>query len=153
MLTADVLQAGVTGSCNGGVPGFADSGGVTNVDINGNQVPTDEPYQQTGNGLNGSPLGQVTKVFFNETTADRQTRRPWTQSVTRRAIHVQIFDGNGNVVFEAVSARRRPAATARSASRARAARRARSTTRARSVCVIASRTASNGPARPTRQGG
>src|SRR3954468_18066009 len=34
VLTADVVQAGVTGSCNGGVPGFASSGGVTNVVIN-----------------------------------------------------------------------------------------------------------------------
>ena len=101
VLNADVVKAGVQGSCNGGVPGFADTGSVTNVNINGQAVTTDEPYKQVGNGLNGSPLGQVTKVFFNETTATGSTTTP-TQSVTRRAIHVQILDGNGNVQFEAV---------------------------------------------------
>jgi Ca2+-binding RTX toxin-like protein len=101
VLTADVLQAGVTGSCNGGVPGFASSGGVTNVVINGNQVPTDKAYEQTGNGLNGSPLGQVTKVFFNEISASGDAASV-DQSVTRRAVHVQIFDGSGKAVFEAV---------------------------------------------------
>jgi Ca2+-binding RTX toxin-like protein len=101
VLNADVIKAGVQGSCNGGVPGFADTGSVTNVNINGQAVTTDEPYEQVGNGLNGSPFGQVTKVFFNETTATGSTTTP-TQSVTRRAIHVQILDGNGNVQFEAV---------------------------------------------------
>jgi Ca2+-binding RTX toxin-like protein len=101
VLNADVTKAGVQGSCNGGVPGFADTGSVTNVNINGQPVTTDEPYEQVGNGLNGSPFGQVTKVFFNETTATGSTTSP-TQSVTRRAIHVQILDGNGNAVFEAV---------------------------------------------------
>jgi Ca2+-binding RTX toxin-like protein len=83
------------------VPGFASSGGATNVVINGNQVPTDETYTQTGNGLNGSPLGQVTKVFFNE-IAPTGDAASVDQSVTRRAVHVQIFDGNGNAVFEVV---------------------------------------------------
>src|SRR5436190_3156726 len=101
VLNADVASAGVQGSCNGGAPGFADTGSVTNVNINGNAVATDEPYEQAGNGLNGSPFGQVTKVFFNETTASGSTTSA-TQSVTRRAIHAQILDGNGNVVFEAV---------------------------------------------------
>jgi Ca2+-binding RTX toxin-like protein len=101
VLNADVLKAGVQGSCNGGVPGFADTGSVTNVNINGQPVATDEPYQQTGNSLNGSPFGQVTKVFFNETTAAGSTTTA-TQSVTRRAIHAQVFDGSGKVVFEAV---------------------------------------------------
>src|SRR3954469_21318118 len=100
-LNADVVTAGVQGSCNGGAPGFADTGSVTNVNINGQPVTTDQPYEQTGNGLNGSPFGQVIKVFFNETTATGSTSSP-TQSVTRRAIHVQILDGNGNVQFEAV---------------------------------------------------
>jgi Ca2+-binding RTX toxin-like protein len=100
-LNADLATAGVQGSCNGGAPGFADTGSVTNVNINGQPVTTDEPFTQTGNGLNGSPFGQVTKVFFNETTATGSTTSA-TQSVTRRAVHVQIFDGNGNVVFEAV---------------------------------------------------
>src|SRR3954454_7790906 len=100
-LNADVVTAGVQGSCNGGAPGFADTGSVTNVNINGQPVTTDEPYEQTGNGLNGSPFGQVTKVFFNETSASGSTTTP-TQSVTRRAIHVQILDGNGHVQFEAV---------------------------------------------------
>lgn len=100
-MNADVAVAGVQGSCNGGVPGFADTGSVTNVNINGQPVTTDQPYEQTGNGLNGSPLGKVTKVFFNETTATGSTTTP-TQSVTRRAIHVEILDGNGNVQFEAV---------------------------------------------------
>jgi hypothetical protein len=101
VLTADVVQGAVTGSCNGGLPGFASSGGVTNVVINGNQVPTDQTYESTGNGLNGSPLGQVTKVFFNE-VAPAGDSGTVDQSVTRRAIHIQIFDGNGKVVFEAV---------------------------------------------------
>jgi Ca2+-binding RTX toxin-like protein len=100
-LSADVATAGVQGSCNGGVPGFADTGSVANVNINGQPVTTDQPFEQTGNGLNGSPLGQVTKVFFNETTATGSATTA-TQSVTRRAIHVQVFDSGGNVVFEAV---------------------------------------------------
>jgi hypothetical protein len=69
--------------------------------INGNAVPTDDAYEQTGNGLNGSPFGQVTKVFFNEITAAGDTTAV-DQSVTRRAIHVQIFDGSGKAVFEVV---------------------------------------------------
>jgi Ca2+-binding RTX toxin-like protein len=101
VLTADVANGGVTGSCNGGVPGFASSGGVTNVVINGNQVPTDKTYEQTGNGVNGSPLGQVTKVFFNEVVPSGDSASV-DQSVTRRAIHVQILDGNGTVKLEAV---------------------------------------------------
>jgi Ca2+-binding RTX toxin-like protein len=101
VLTADVTKAGVQGSCNGGVPGFADTGAVTNVNVNGQPVATDAPYTQTGNAINGSPLGQVTKVSFNETTATGSTTSA-TQSVTRRAIHVQILDGSGNTVFEAV---------------------------------------------------
>jgi Ca2+-binding RTX toxin-like protein len=100
-LSADVTKAGVQGSCNGGVPGFADTGSVTNVNINGQPVTTDQPFEQTGNALNGSPLGQVTRVFFNETSASGSTTTA-TQSVTRRAVHAQVLDGNGNVVFEAV---------------------------------------------------
>lgn len=100
-LNADVVKAGVQGSCNGGAPGFADSGEVTNVNINGQPVTTDKPYEQVGNGLNGSPFGQVTRVYFNETVATGSTTSP-TQSVTRRAIHAQVLDGNGNVILEAV---------------------------------------------------
>ena len=44
-LTADVTKAGVQGSCNGGAPGFADTGAVTNVNINGQAVPNQcDPY-------------------------------------------------------------------------------------------------------------
>lgn len=101
VLNADVAQAAVVGACNGGVPGFADAGSVTNVNINGQAVTTDQPYEQVGNGLNGSPFGQVTRVFFNQTLAGGSTTTQ-TQSVTRRAIQVQIVDGNGNEVFSAV---------------------------------------------------
>src|SRR3954454_10953860 len=101
VLNADVTKAAVVGSCNGGVPGFADAGSVSNVNINGQPVTTDDPYTQTGNGLNGSPFGQVINGFFNETSATGSTTAPG-QSVTRRAIHAQILDGNGNVQFEAV---------------------------------------------------
>ena len=101
VLTADVLQAGVTGSCNAGVPGFASSGGASNVVINGKPADTDKTYEETGNGLNGSPLGQVTKVFFNE-IAPTGDSASVDQSVTRRAVHIQIFDSSGKAVFEAV---------------------------------------------------
>src|SRR5260221_5464914 len=83
-LDAKVTKSGVQGSCNGGVPGFADTGSVSNVTINGQPVTTDQPYEQVGNGLNGSPLGQVTKVFFNETIATGSATTA-TQGVTRRA--------------------------------------------------------------------
>src|SRR3954451_9853868 len=101
VMTADTTQAAVSGSCNGGVPAFGTSGGVTKAVINGQEVPTDEAYEQTGNGLNGSPFGQVTRVTFNEITTSGTTTE-LDQSATRRAIHVEILDGSGNVVFTAV---------------------------------------------------
>ena len=101
VLTADVLQAGVSASCNAGTPAFADSGGVTKVVINGEEVPTDQTYEQVGTGLNGSPFGGVIRVFFNEITPTGSSTSV-DQTLMKRAVHVQILDGSGNVVFEAV---------------------------------------------------
>jgi hypothetical protein len=83
------------------VPAFADSGGVTKAVINGEEVPTDEAYEQVGTGFNGGPLGGVIRVFFNSIAAEGSSTSV-DQSVTKRAVHVQILDGNENVVFEAV---------------------------------------------------
>lgn len=101
VLTADFMAARVQASCNGGVPGFADSGGVTKAVINGEEVPTDRAYEQAGTGFNGAPLGGVIRVHFNEVVPEGSQSTP-TQSLTRRAVRVEILDGNNNPVFTAV---------------------------------------------------
>jgi hypothetical protein len=102
VLTADLTRADVVASCNGGVPAFADSGGVTKAVINGEEVPADkEVYEQAGNGLNGSPLGGTIRVYFNQ-TLPAGSATTIDQSLMRRAIRVEIVDSSGKPNFEAV---------------------------------------------------
>lgn len=101
VLTADVTAAGVEASCNGGQPAFSDTGGVTKAVINGEEVPTDQVYEELGTGFNGAPLGGLIRVHFNRVLPNGSANTV-DQGLTRRAVHVEILDGNNNVVFEAV---------------------------------------------------
>ena len=101
VLTADFLAARVQASCNGGQPAFADSGGVTKAVINGEEVPTDRAYEEVGNGFNGAPLGGLIRVHFNRVVPTGSVNTV-DQGLTRRAVHVEILDGNDKVIFEAV---------------------------------------------------
>ncbi len=94
--TADV-QAHADARCIGGTPVLSGSSGVASVTINGQPVVLDGTLEQVGTGLNGSPVGGLIRVTFNE---EERTET----SLVRRAVHVRITDASGAVVFEAVAA-------------------------------------------------
>jgi hypothetical protein len=127
-LTADAASSAVSGSCTAGdQPALTGTSTVTDVKINDQAVPASDVLTQVGDGLNGSPLGGLIQVKFNEEerTGDAGSA---DEQLVRRAIHVKITDAAGATVFEAVVAESkvgRHGAVCAPALRAAAARRAR----------------------------
>src|SRR2546423_10303621 len=98
-ISATAARADVTARCVGGQPAYTDSGRVAGATINGQTVSGDEPITQAGDGLNGSPVGGLIRVAFNEVTASPTTDG---YTVTRRAIHVVVIGPDGATLREAV---------------------------------------------------
>jgi Ca2+-binding RTX toxin-like protein len=94
-LSATHVESDATATCAGNTPSFGSSGQVGTVTINGNPVSTDSTITQVGDGVNGSPLGGLIQVHFNEVT---QT----ASGLIRRGVHVQILDATGATVYDAV---------------------------------------------------
>lgn len=99
-LTVNHVESTATATCNGTTPAFNSSGQVGTVTINGQPVSTDSTLTQVGDGLNGSPVGGLIQVHFNEVTAD-------ANGLVRRGVHVQITDPTGATVYDAVVAESR----------------------------------------------
>jgi RTX calcium-binding nonapeptide repeat (4 copies) len=95
-LTTDDVRAQAAARCVGGVPTFSGSSSVTNVTLNGQSMSADGTLEQIGTGLNGSPLGGLIRVVFNEEERS-------AEGLVRRAVHVTIKNAAGQVVFEAVA--------------------------------------------------
>jgi RTX calcium-binding nonapeptide repeat (4 copies) len=95
-LTTDDVRAQASARCVGGVPTFSGSSSVVNATLNGQPISGDGTLEQIGTGLNGSPLGGLIRVAFNEEQSS-------TDGLVRRAVHVTITNAAGQVVFEAVA--------------------------------------------------
>jgi Ca2+-binding RTX toxin-like protein len=94
-LSVGHAESTATAECSGNTPVFGSSGQVGTVTINGQAVSTDSTLTQAGDGLNGSPVGGLIQVHFNEVTSNGT-------SLVRRAVHVQILDATGATVYDAV---------------------------------------------------
>jgi Ca2+-binding RTX toxin-like protein len=94
-LTVGHVESTVTAQCNGTTPAFDSSGQLGTVTINGQAVSTDSTLTQVGDGLNGSPIGGLIQVHFNEVTST-------STGLMRRGVHVQILDATGATVYDAV---------------------------------------------------
>jgi hypothetical protein len=99
-LTAQVVRADASARCVAGQPAYTNSGQVAGVTVNGQSISADDPLTQLGDGVNGSPLGGVIHVTFNE-VGEQDT--PDGHTLTRRAIHVVISSSAGDTIFEAVA--------------------------------------------------
>lgn len=96
-LSVTHVETTATATCAGNTPAFDSSGQVGTVTINGQPVSTDSTLTQVGDGLNGSPIGGLIQVHFNEVTKT-------ATGLVRRGVHVQILDATGATVFDAVVA-------------------------------------------------
>jgi Ca2+-binding RTX toxin-like protein len=104
VLTADVVRSTASGHCVNGSPVIDSASKVANVSVNGQAVlDPDGLLEQVGNGISDSGLGQLVQVRFNENVTEGDASSA-TQSVTRRAIHVQLFpsQSGGQPVLNAV---------------------------------------------------
>ena len=96
VLRAEAIQARATGRCIGASPVLSGSSQVARATINGRPVLVDGALTQVGTGLNGSPLGGLVRVTFNEQVATGT-------SLVRRAVRVRITDASGTVLLDAVA--------------------------------------------------
>jgi Ca2+-binding RTX toxin-like protein len=96
VLRAEAIQAQANARCVGTRPVLSGSSEVARATVNGQAVLLDSGLDQIGTGLNGSPLGGLIQVRFNEQEASGN-------SLVRRAVHVRITDATGAVVLDAVS--------------------------------------------------
>jgi hypothetical protein len=103
VLTAAEAQSQATARCLGETPTLTGSSSVSNASVNGTPVATDSEFEQVGTGLNGSPLGGLIRVSFNEQVAEGDASSD-EQALTVRAVHVRIFDASGATIFESVLA-------------------------------------------------
>jgi Ca2+-binding RTX toxin-like protein len=102
-LSVTHVESVATAQCNGNTPSFDSSGQIGTVTINGQQLSGDSTFTQIGDGLNGSPLGGLIQVHFNQVTTDGA-------SLVRDGVHVQILDPTGKTVYDAVIGEARVAA-------------------------------------------
>jgi hypothetical protein len=101
IIGVDGLRSNGKASCVNGQ--FSQSGNVSfaTVTLNGKPIPTDGIFKMIGDGLNGLPTSQLLKISFDEVKKDGDANSI-DQSVTRRAVHVQILNrSDGRSVFEA----------------------------------------------------
>jgi hypothetical protein len=103
VLTADNLRARAEASCTNGVPSLSSSGSIGNVALNGQPIAADDEFQQVGDGVNGSPLGGLIRIRFNEVASEGDGGSA-DQALTRRAIHVTITAPDGTVLLDQVLA-------------------------------------------------
>jgi Ca2+-binding RTX toxin-like protein len=94
-LSVTHVESDATATCSGNTPSFDSSGQVGSVTINGQPISGDSTFTQAGDGLNGSPIGGLIQVHFNQVTTDGT-------SLVRDGVHVQILDATGNTVYDAV---------------------------------------------------
>jgi hypothetical protein len=94
-----VARADASARCVAGQPAYTNSGQVAGVTVNGQSVSADDPLTQLGDGVNGSPLGGVIHVTFNEVVEENT---PDGHTLTRRAVHVVVSSPAGDTIFEAV---------------------------------------------------
>jgi hypothetical protein len=100
---AHVMQSEASGRCVSGAPQLTGTSRVVRAEVNGQEISPDEAFVQIGDGISGSPLGQVILIGFNEqeTTGDAASAE---QTLTQRAIHVRVFPTavGGGPALEAV---------------------------------------------------
>jgi hypothetical protein len=91
-LTTARAQAQATAACVGGSPVLSSSGDVGDVRLNGVTLPLSGPIELAANVVNGLPTGTVLRIVPNEVTrtGDASTGG---ESLTRRALHVQLLQG------------------------------------------------------------
>lgn len=101
-LSADDVKAEAFASCVGTTPVYSGSSSFNNLRINGQETAPDSTFTELGNGINGSPLGGLIRVTFNEEVRQGD---PATSdfTLTRRAIHVTITNATGDVIYESVA--------------------------------------------------
>jgi hypothetical protein len=80
----------------GDIPTFEGSSHVSDVTVNGVPVDLAAPLEQIGTGLNGSPLGGLIRITFDESEES-------PDGLVRRAVHVMIRNSAGEVIYEAVA--------------------------------------------------
>lgn len=92
VLQTDRAQAKATAACVGGSPVLSSAGDVGNVRLNGVTLPLSGPIELAADLVNGLPTGSVLRIVPNEVTrtGDASTG---DQSLTRRALHVQLLQG------------------------------------------------------------
>ena len=92
VLETDRAHAQATAACVGGSPVLSSTGNVGNVRLNGVTLPLAGPIELAANLVNGLPTGTVLRIVPNEVTrtGDASTG---DESLTRRALHVQLLQG------------------------------------------------------------
>ena len=92
-ITADLVQSRASVKCVSGAPVFESSSNVTNVSVGGNLLPIDdELLVPISEGLTGSPLAALAKVYVNrsqDTTVGDTTTR------TQTALRVELLNAPG----------------------------------------------------------
>lgn len=92
VLETDRAQAKATAACVGGSPVLSSTGDVGNVRLNGVTLPLSGPIQLAANLVNGLPTGTVLRIVPNEVTRTGGASTG-DESLTRRALHVQLLQG------------------------------------------------------------
>lgn len=92
VLETDRAQAKATAACVGGSPVLSSTGDVGAIKINGVTLPLSGPIQLAANAVNGLPTGSVLRIVPNEVTRTGNASTG-DESLTRRALHVQVLQG------------------------------------------------------------
>lgn len=96
-VSAAAIRAQASARCVGDVPVLVSSSSVADVTVNGQPVgDLNAGFEQVGTGLNGSPIGGVIRIVFNEETRD-------ASRVTRRAVHLTVTAPDGTTLVDAVA--------------------------------------------------
>lgn len=98
---ADLADSDATGSCVNGAPSLRGNSRVVNLTLGGTPIPVEDVLIPVVDGINGSPLVMLLRIDLHSEVVDGDASTD-TQSLTRRAIHVQLLQMDGVPVFEAV---------------------------------------------------
>jgi hypothetical protein len=90
LLRIQAINSASHAQCTNGVPTFTGDSTVVGLNINGNEVSPDSTFEQVGDGLNGTPLGDLLVVSFNESEHSGNDTSKF-ESQTQRAVHIQLF--------------------------------------------------------------
>jgi hemolysin type calcium-binding protein len=91
-LTTSRAQARATAACLAGSPVLSSTGDVGDVRLNGVALPLSGPIELAANVVNGLPTGTVLRIVPNEVTRTGAASSG-SESLTRRALHVQLLQG------------------------------------------------------------